>query len=235
MLTRSKTPENLFFTSRAKAADAAANAIAAAVEKQPCTLFLSGGSTPGPVYENLSHTCLDWRRVNVAPVDERWVDENDPGSNARLIKGTLVQNQAASAPFTPMKSPHANPETGWGSVEMAYQQLPAPYYVVLGMGEDGHVASWFASAPEYGSLMQSKGRQLVAPVNPVRSDITGDYTSRMTITPAVLRSCTKAFLLINGVTKIRLLQKWLKNDNPPLPIHHALDSLGSRLTIFTCE
>ncbi|MGC6471583.1 MAG: 6-phosphogluconolactonase [Parvibaculales bacterium] len=235
MLTRSKTPESFSFPSRAKAAGAASNAIASAVGKQRCTLLLSGGSTPGPVYENLSHTPLDWSRVHVAPVDERWVEENDPGSNARLIKGTLIQNNAAQAPFTPMKSPHTTPESGQASVEMAYQQLPAPYFVVLGMGEDGHVASWFASAPEYGPLMQSKGRRLVAPVNPLRSDITGDYTSRMTITPAVLRSCSKAFLLINGASKIKLLQDWLENDTPPLPIHHAIDSLGSRLTIFTSE
>lgn len=235
MLTEVKIPKILKFDTASSSADAAAKAIAAEIKKQGCTLFLSGGSTPGPVYEKLSHIDLDWSRVAIAPVDERWVDEDDPGSNARLIKNTLIQNKAAHAPFTPMKSAHLTPEMGCDAVEMSYQQLTSPYFVVLGMGEDGHVASWFASAPEYSSLMQSNERRLVAPINPKHSEITGDYTTRMTITPALLKSCSKAFLMINGKTKNSLLQNWLRCDGPPLPITHAIDILGPRLTIFSSD
>ncbi|HEY9541309.1 MAG TPA: 6-phosphogluconolactonase, partial [Luteimonas sp.] len=45
-----------------------------ALEQRPrARLLLSGGSTPGPVYEALSRAPLEWSRIDVALVDERWL------------------------------------------------------------------------------------------------------------------------------------------------------------------
>ena len=101
----------------------AVNRISKMLGGQTCSLFMSGGSTPGPVYDRLSEIDLNWRNIYVAPADERWVDEQDKGSNARTIKETLVKNHARDVNFMPMKSKHQTPDEGALSIEMNYQQF----------------------------------------------------------------------------------------------------------------
>lgn len=48
-------------------------------------MLLSGGTTPAPVYESLAHRPLDWSRVEVGLVDERWLSPQDQDSNAWLV------------------------------------------------------------------------------------------------------------------------------------------------------
>lgn len=199
---------------------------------QSCTLFMSGGSTPGPIYDRLSEVDLNWRNIYVAPADERWVDETDLGSNARTIKETLAKNCAGGVNFISMKSNHLTPTDGALSIEMNYQQLPRPYYIVLGMGADGHIASWFATAPEYTSLMSRRDKFLVAPIHPQQNEITGAYTSRMTITPYTLHMCRKAVLIITGKEKHELLTACLEQPDKHLPVNHAINILKSKLTIL---
>ena len=197
-----------------------------------CTLFMSGGSTPGPVYDRLSEVDLNWRNIYVAPADERWVDERDQGSNARTIKQTLKKNRAGHVNFIPMKSEHSSPDAGALSIEMNYQQLPRPFYIVLGMGSDGHIASWFKTAPEYQSLITRRDKFLVAPIHPEQNEITGAYTSRMTITPYTLHMCQKAILMITGKDKHDLLTACLEQPDKHLPVNHAINILKSKLTII---
>lgn len=221
----------LEFTSEQAMQATVTDAISSAIADQPCTLLLSGGSTPGPIYEQLAEQDINWKNIHISLADERWVDETNAGSNARLIKNTLLQKHAANAPFTPMKSENSDPELVKGCVEMAYQQLPKPYYIVLGMGEDGHIASWFPSAPEYQNMITSNDKKLVAVLNPKKSQITGSYTQRITITPYLLSQCEKAFLIIKGETKLSLLKNWL-NTHADLPVTHAIDILKSKLFIY---
>ena len=92
-----------------------------------------GGSTPGPVYERLSEVDLNWDNVYAAPADERWVDEQDKGSNARTIKETLVKLRT-DVNFMPMKSKHQTPDEGVLSIEMNYQQMPKIFLYCLRYG-----------------------------------------------------------------------------------------------------
>ena len=57
-------------------------------------LAVSGGSTPKHFFEQLSRQKLDWSKVSVTLVDERWVPESSDRSNARLVKSTLLQHEA---------------------------------------------------------------------------------------------------------------------------------------------
>ena len=71
--------------------------------RDTASLALSGGSTPIPLFEALSVCELDWSRVRITQVDERWVPEDHADSNARLIREHLLVNQAAEAQFVSMK------------------------------------------------------------------------------------------------------------------------------------
>ena len=58
-----------------------------------CTLGLSGGSTPGPIYEALAEQEeIDWSKVSIFLVDERHVDRKKKESNQKLITDTLLKH-----------------------------------------------------------------------------------------------------------------------------------------------
>ena len=100
------------------------------------------------------------------------------------------------------------------------------------MGTDGHVASWFATAQEYQSLITRRDKFLVAPIHPEQNEITGAYTSRMTITPYTLHMCQKAVLIITGKEKLDLLTSCLEQPDKHLPVNHSINILKSKLTIL---
>src|SRR5690606_38138991 len=82
------------------AAVAISSVLSRELQAKPRTrLLLSGGSTPAPVYQALAKAPLDWERVDVALVDERWLLPDDPDSNSRLVRESLLQDRAAKARF----------------------------------------------------------------------------------------------------------------------------------------
>src|SRR5690606_11612848 len=58
-------------------------------------LAVSGGSTPVAMFERLSEQALDWHKVEVMLVDERWVPPYSEHSNDALVRSHLLQNHAA--------------------------------------------------------------------------------------------------------------------------------------------
>ena len=69
----------------ALATQVAARLRAAIAARGAALLAVSGGSTPARFFERLSHEALDWSKVRVTLVDERWVPESSERSNARLV------------------------------------------------------------------------------------------------------------------------------------------------------
>lgn len=107
---------------------------------------LSGGSTPGPVYTLLStETAIPWARVVCFLVDERYVPTDSKDSNQGMIRKTLLTHGAASAALV---SP--NTTLALGDAVRSYDERLRdihPDVLVLGMGEDGHIASLFPPIP----------------------------------------------------------------------------------------
>ncbi len=93
------------------------------------TLLLSGGFTPAPLYQQLSQARVDWGKVHIALVDERWVTTDNPASNERLLHETLLVNQAEAARFTGMKNAAASAFDGVQACNLEYVQLPLPHTV----------------------------------------------------------------------------------------------------------
>lgn len=182
------------------------------------SLLLSGGSTPVPLYRQLSQAPLDWARVDIALVDERWVEVDDAASNERLLRESMLINNAAEARFTGMKNDAASPFDGVGECNLRYAGLPLPHTIcLLGMGPDGHTASLFPQARGLSEALLS--RQHCAPIQANRSAVTGDLIERMTLTPWSIRQSDRLLLLITGEDKWQVLQKARHEDaSAPLPI-----------------
>ena len=125
------------------ARDVADELIRAIAAKGKATLAVSGGATPKLFFDKLSRAELSWARVTVTLVDERQVPESSERSNARLVRKHLLQNKAAAAKFVPLFD---NAEAGKTS----------PFDVaVLGMGSDGHTASFFPGADRLAEALDS--------------------------------------------------------------------------------
>jgi 6-phosphogluconolactonase len=118
------------------------------------SLVVSGGRSPVPLFEKLRVQALDWARICVGLVDERWVEPNDPDSNERLVRENLLKDAAAAARFAGLKNAAPSPDLGAVSAWETYARVPRPFDVtVLGMGDDGHTASLFPSSPNLESAL----------------------------------------------------------------------------------
>ena len=98
-------------------------------------IALSGGNTPKRFLQALSRQTLDWRRVTVLPIDERWVPPENPRSNERLLRENLLQELAADARLLPLWRPTDTPEAALEAVLTRVASTGLPLDVaVLGMG-----------------------------------------------------------------------------------------------------
>lgn len=187
------------------------------------SLLLSGGSTPGPVYQSLSRAKLPWENVNVGLVDERWVDETDPGSNAALIRRTLLQNHARTAKFKPMKTQHGTPQDGQDTAEALYTDLVTDNSLaVIGMGTDGHICSWFPHSAGLDAAVDLENTHMVQAIKARKSAATGDYLDRLTLTLSALKRCKKILLLTSGDEKRSVIEQAFESVNNDLPLSYLL-------------
>ena len=191
------------------------------------SLLLSGGSTPGPVMERLSVSELDWSNVVTGLVDERWVPLDDPRSNAGLVRRHLLQNRAAASAFLPMYTDAASTlSEAAPMIDAAYAPLIGMNPVtLLGMGPDGHTASWFPGVSGLEAVMESDESAYVLDIDATGAPVAGDMPYRMTITAAALARAGLTVLYITGEEKRAVLEA--KDED--LPIHHAERILGHRL------
>jgi len=197
------------------------------------SLFLCGGTTPAPVYDILSGISLDWSNTQIGLVDERWVDEYDPGSNAALVRRHLIAGQAKFAPFTPMKTSAQTALDGQPETEAAYSKLmDINSLAVLGMGPDGHIGAWFPKAVGLGQVLDPKNTNHVQAITAWPSSVTGLYLERITLTLSALSKCKSILLLITGENKRSVIEDALANANPDLPVTHLIKAARERLTIL---
>lgn len=209
------------------ASDVAGKLADALHKRNRASLAVSGGSTPKAFFEMLSSAPLEWARVDVTLVDERWVEADDPASNERLVRQHLMQNAAASANFIGLKQPGNFGGSGQVACESALQGLAWPLdVVVLGMGNDGHTASFFPDAPELSQALDpdnpAKSIALTPPSQPQR---------RVSLTFSALSAAGFTALHLKGNDKMETLEKALGNlaDVRAMPVRAFL---GRSVSVF---
>jgi 6-phosphogluconolactonase len=172
-------------------ADAVSDALRARLARSDAAaLAVSGGTTPVKFFQALSTRQLDWSRVMVTLVDDRCVPETSERSNARLVRTQLLQNAAARATFFPLV----------GAAESAIAALPLPFAaVVLGMGLDGHTASFFPGGDHLAAALAS--HHLLETIS-----APGAVESRVTLTLAPLLGADFLALHIEGAAKLKALE-----------------------------
>ncbi len=177
-------------------ADAVASDLRLALKQNDrASLTVPGGTTPGPVFDLLSGTGLDWDRVSVLPNDERWVPEDHERSNARLIRARLLRGNAAAATFVSLYTDAPAPDAAMDRVAAQVSPHLPLSVALLGMGADMHTASLFPGADRLAEALAPDAPLVL----PLRADAAGE--PRVTLTARVLRNAMAIHVLITGSDK----------------------------------
>ena len=201
----------------ALARDVADELTVAIAIKGTATLAISGGSTPKLFFEKLSGIDLPWPRVSVTLVDERQVPDTSERSNARLVREHLLQNKAAAANFIPLAG---NPDA---------EKAPPFDVAILGMGNDGHTASFFPGGDRLAEALDHNGSARLLEIN-----APGAGEPRLTFTLPVLEAAGRLKLHIEGAEKKDVLRKALGHGpTEDMPVRAVLRS-AAPMTLYWC-
>ncbi len=192
---------------------------AALARRAEVALAVPGGRSPAALLTRLGLAELPWERVHVTLTDERNVPADDPASNAGLLRRTLLAGRAAAATFHPLAEPGIPLAEAARARSAELARLPLPFAaVLLGMGEDGHVASLFPGVPGLAAALDPAAAPAVvgmtAPVAP---------TARLSLNLAALLAAERIALYVSGEPKRMVLQRAMAGASPlELPVAAVL-------------
>ncbi|HUO23098.1 MAG TPA: 6-phosphogluconolactonase [Caulobacteraceae bacterium] len=186
----------------------------------------TGGRTAGSVYDHLAQASLDWSRVQITLTDERWVDVTDPDSNERLVRERLLVGNAAAARFIGLRGDAARLEDAADAAATKLGVLPRPDVAMVGMGEDGHIASLFPGSPALELGLDPDAPLCIAvPVGEGRPPA----QARLSLIASWLGSAPEIVLPITGPAKLRVAELALAGaEAEDLPVASLLKHGGVR-------
>lgn len=189
---------------------------------------LSGGATALIFLPALRAANVDWSKITLFWADERAVETDDPESNYGLADRMLL---------TPLgrKGPRAFPisfdSPSLGEAAKSYDNILARELsgrpldlAVLGVGDDGHVASLF---PAHDALLEDTARVVAvedAPKHPKR---------RLSMTMRFLLQTRNIWIVAVGPRKLPVVQAALSKTQKATPIDQIMLLQGKRVTVFT--
>lgn len=182
------------------------------------SLAVSGGVTPAVMFDHLVGLGVDWSQIDLFQVDERLAPDGSVDRNATQLMAHLVDPlrlSARSVHLMPVGAARARAAaTRYAERLAAVGRLDV---VHLGIGDDGHTASWPPGDPVADSTAS------VAFSQQYRG------TVRMTLTPPVVNGARCRVVLATGATKAWAVQQWLLGDRA-LPIQRVHRS-GTELVL----
>ena len=219
-----------FPTADALTADAAGRFVSVAAqavrERGRFLVALAGGSTPRGLYEALATSevagRIDWQHTHVCWGDERCVPPDDPASNYRLARTTLLDRVAIpEANVHRIRGEDAPPQAAVAYERELRLVLDTPDgppsvqpgrrldLVLLGMGSNGHTASLFPGLTAVCERERWVTAEHVA-------EVAG---WRITLTPPVLNAAAHVLFLVSGSDKAAMLHRVLEGpvDADALP------------------
>ncbi|MBL6974014.1 MAG: 6-phosphogluconolactonase, partial [Sulfurimonas sp.] len=187
---------------------------------------VSGGSTPKELFKKLSQMNLPWHKVTITLVDERWVEPYYSDSNEKLIKETLLQNKASSAKFIPLKNVVVHHKDACLVTKNRFKNIDELDVVVLGMGTDGHTASFFPNAKDLDKALETKEKCCPSTANV-------EPFERMTLTRSFLLTAKSLILHIEGEVKKTVFDMAAKSsDCHKMPIVAMMQQKTPLLEVY---
>jgi 6-phosphogluconolactonase len=206
------TPHLLIHDDEQAAADAAAADIAgrlrdAVAARGVAHIAFSGGSSAPPMLVALAADDVPWANVHVYQVDERVAPDGDDDRNANDLCASLVERVGL-----PAENVHLMPVTAAdleGAATAYGAALPRLDVIHMGIGPDGHTASWPPGDPVIGECDRP-----VTVIGPFNGRL------RMTVTPGVVEDGRHIVFLVVSASKRDALARMLAGD-PDVPASHV--------------
>jgi 6-phosphogluconolactonase len=199
-------------------------------ERDAAYLVVSGGKTPQALFNTLSQVDLAWHKVTVLLADDRWLDDSQADSNERMVKATLLQNNAKTAHFISLVTAAKSAFDGEAEVLSRISALPTFDAVILGMGEDGHTASLFPCSAQIAAGLADTAPKVLA-VEPT----TAPY-QRISLSLPRLLDSRHVFLHLVGSNKLSVLTAAMAaKDVLAMPIRAFLHHPVTQVTVMYSE
>lgn len=192
-------------------------------------LAVSGGSTPALFFKALSSEAIAWDKVTVILVDERIVPADNDRSNNKLVSECLLIDKAAAATLVSYVVDRATPE----ECAVASSALLEPFVtnidaLILGMGNDGHTASFFPGGDNLSKALDLQGEGAV-----ITMRAQGAGEPRLTLTLPVVLNARFLALHIEGAEKAEVLDRVLSDDNEKeMPVRSVIKNVSFPLSVF---
>jgi 6-phosphogluconolactonase len=194
----------------ARTADLVAEKLSGAIEARGrATLAVSGGSSPLAFFAQLAERKLAWEAVHVFQVDERVAPPGHPDRNLTGLQEALLDRVPIPAGNVhPMPVEEPDLEAGTAAYAQEIQTVTGSGgridVVHLGIGDDGHTASWPPGDPVVDATDDT------AVVGPFNGRL------RMTLTPPAVNRAGWIVWLIAGAAKAPVVARLLEGD-PAIP------------------
>ncbi len=172
----------------------AARILEAIRRSEAANLAFSGGSTAPALLDAVAGADVPWEQVSVWQVDERVAPDGHTDRNAAQLAALPVAVRVHPMPVTDADLDAAAAEYAAG--------LPKVFDVVhLGVGDDGHTASW----PPGDDVAKSD----------LLVDLSAPYEGRvrMTLTPRVVNASRCRLVYVLGSGKAEVMSQWLLGDD----------------------
>ena len=206
------------------------------IKNDKASFIVPGGTTPAPVFLELSKSDLEWEKITIAQSDERWLDSDHPQSNQRLTENTFLINNAAQAGYVAMKNSSVTASKALAQCNQDYHIISPFTVTMLGMGLDGHIASLFPNSNHIEEGLSLDNKDLCIDIDATGCPVAGEYTERMSLTLNAILASEQIILLITGDEKLKLVEHWLdKQPERSCPISFLLNQTKTPLAIYWAE
>ena len=167
------------------------------------SLGLSGGNTPKIFYELFAEKYKDYSNIYLWTVDERHVVLDDENSNQRMINSIFSNSNLNIIEYSYEEDPSHSAKNYTTTVFSKVEKFNA---AILGVGEDGHIASLF---PDTAALnADDKGF--------VHNEVNILSRWRVTSTFELLKNIENVYLLVTGDNKKEIIKKIGKDNDLPV-------------------
>lgn len=170
-------------------------------KKNSFTIGLSGGSTPKITYSLLKNDIQDLSKIIFWTVDERWVPRDDEYSNQKMLNSFFADS---TAKILEVEYSGLSAERDANKYASKLENNITNFdTVILGVGEDGHIASLF---PDTVAVSDTENFYVSNEVN-----ILSKW--RVTATFKLLKEVDNVYLLVTGNNKKEILKSIMNNGN----------------------
>lgn len=217
-------------------ADYAVEILASTLKKrEEISIVVPGGNTPRlylpTLADRIKAQFFPWKRITITLSDERWINTDTEDSNEYLVKKYLLEHLPKAINFIGLKTAHASPSEALYEIQQRLKKISRPFALsVLGLGEDGHIASLFPGMTQKETDVATIDKHCIAAVKPPVAP-----SPRVSLSLAALAGSEQIILVVTGKKKRQLLDRITYDPEPRLPLVWLLRNSKSPINVFETD